>query len=395
MAVISKLNENGKDITKYNNATISNINFNGADYHFAKPIQVENGICDDAVAEPLIDMQISGESIQDGTPTPDAPIEIESVGDKTKNLFNKTDATMMLKVRVEADGIIYDNTIQNYQTAIIKVKPNTKYTVNVNVSGYTGQSPVGRNAFYTTYPTIGVTVGTVNSTIFGSIYPRTVTTPADAQYWAIWVNRSTNINQQVLDSLIIVEGEYTSETMPSYEPYGYKIPLKVNDTITNIYLNKPLRKVGDEADYIDYKNKKVVRKVGVKTTDFKQYSYNSQNKYLYLTNKMTSFSDKIFNSFNCISNKIATFKSFPGSADSNALMVSGNSFYYFVVAEESEIQTYIDLLAETEIHYILKQPDDTETIELSNISTFKGTNIFDIETNVKPSSLQIEYWKQI
>ena len=40
MAVISKLDHKGQDITKYNNKTIKNINFNGADYHFAKPVSI-------------------------------------------------------------------------------------------------------------------------------------------------------------------------------------------------------------------------------------------------------------------------------------------------------------------------------------------------------------------
>ena len=42
--------------------------------------------------------------------------------------------------------------------------------------------------------------------------------------------------------------------------YGkYKIPVTVNNITTNIYLNEPLRKIGDFADYLDYKNGKVVR----------------------------------------------------------------------------------------------------------------------------------------
>ena len=46
------------------------------------------------------------------------------------------------------------------------------------------------------------------------------------------------------------------------EYYGkYDIPIVVNDTITHIYLDEPLRKVGDYADYIDYGNQKVVRKI--------------------------------------------------------------------------------------------------------------------------------------
>ena len=37
----------------------------------------------------LIDYKIYGNSVQNGTPTPEAPIEVESVGDKTSNLFNQ------------------------------------------------------------------------------------------------------------------------------------------------------------------------------------------------------------------------------------------------------------------------------------------------------------------
>jgi hypothetical protein len=64
MAVISKLNLDGKDITKYNNASISNISIDGVNYHFADKSTTENGTCVDAVNEPLIDMQIQGNSIQ-------------------------------------------------------------------------------------------------------------------------------------------------------------------------------------------------------------------------------------------------------------------------------------------------------------------------------------------
>ena len=37
----------------------------------------------------LVDYKIYGNSVQDGTPTPDNPIEIQSVGDKTNNLFDE------------------------------------------------------------------------------------------------------------------------------------------------------------------------------------------------------------------------------------------------------------------------------------------------------------------
>ena len=37
-----------------------------------------------------------------------------------------------------------------------------------------------------------------------------------------------------------------------YEPYGYKIPVVCGGTTTNIYLDEPLAKPGNNADYIDY-----------------------------------------------------------------------------------------------------------------------------------------------
>lgn len=41
----------------------------------------------------------------------------------------------------------------------------------------------------------------------------------------------------------------------------YKIEIVTSRTKTNIYLDEPLRKLGDYADYIDFKNRRVVRRV--------------------------------------------------------------------------------------------------------------------------------------
>ena len=59
----------------------------------------------------------------------------------------------------------------------------------------------------------------------------------------------------------VVEGGVPSQE--NYEPYGYKIPVIVNNQTTNIYLDEPLRKKGDNADYIDYVTQKLIRKVEV------------------------------------------------------------------------------------------------------------------------------------
>ena len=66
-------------------------------------------------------------------------------------------------------------------------------------------------------------------------------------------------------------GDYVSDTTDSN--YGkYRIPVKVSgnnvsDQTYNIYLNSPLQASGDDVDYIDFKNQKVVRKVGTQTEE--------------------------------------------------------------------------------------------------------------------------------
>ena len=101
----------------FNGSTPKKINFNGK--HVAKvifnnvvvwvgkvlttitgyPITLTN-----STGEDLVDYKIYGNSIQDGTPTPDTPIEIHSVGDKTSNMIDYTkisDKTL--------NGITYTN----------------------------------------------------------------------------------------------------------------------------------------------------------------------------------------------------------------------------------------------------------------------------------------------
>ena len=56
-------------------------------------------------------------------------------------------------------------------------------------------------------------------------------------------------------------GESDTNELPQfYEPYGYRVPVTVTngtDTeTTNIYLPEQIKMVGDEAEYVDYKEQK-------------------------------------------------------------------------------------------------------------------------------------------
>ena len=64
-----------------------------------------------------------------------------------------------------------------------------------------------------------------------------------------------------------------SEQATDYEAY--------NGKTTNIYLDEPLRKVGNYVDYIDYNNKKIVRNVKERVYTGKEYWYADGTSYVF------------------------------------------------------------------------------------------------------------------
>lgn len=204
--------------------------------------------------EDLQDYKIYGESVQNGTPTPSNPIEIESVGDKTKNLFDSSKvASSTIKVQ------------DNGRTIIMPLnKSGNGYT-------YTGKTlaalcpdlKVGDTVilnFNTTSPSRNI----IYSEALGSWFTGKTKTITQAMLDASVALYGNNYTAGETEQVIITDFQIEKGTVVTeYEPFGYKVPIKVNDTVTNIYLKEPLRKTGEYSDYIDFKNQKVFRNVEV------------------------------------------------------------------------------------------------------------------------------------
>ena len=85
-----------------------------------------------------ITSQINGDTLQDGTPTPDTPIAIQSVtGTQNitvcrKNLFNKNN--IKVGYRFGSTGDYYPNTGYNATNYYINVLPNTTYATSWSIS---------------------------------------------------------------------------------------------------------------------------------------------------------------------------------------------------------------------------------------------------------------------
>ena len=59
-------------------------------------------VLDGTIGKSLKSWSITGNTVQDGTPSPDNPVEIQSVGERTKNLF---DAKTIFSGIDEIDGV--------------------------------------------------------------------------------------------------------------------------------------------------------------------------------------------------------------------------------------------------------------------------------------------------
>ena len=191
----------------------------------------------------------------------------------------------------------------DFKRCTAKIKPNTTYTISKkNASNrfvvITSELEIAPNV---SYKRVVLAEQNTNRTQY------TFTTREDENYLFFGYYRGTDETEIELaeEEMMIVEGS----TAPSkYIPY-------YNET-TNIYLDEPLRKIGDYLDYIDFKNQKVFRNVIVNDDTGTQTIENS----------------------------------YTGTTDS-----SGTS------------------------------------ISLPNIPTIKGTTVIEIDTKIQPSNMYIKY----
>lgn len=408
MAVIDELviieKGESKIVDSAEDGIIDEIEVDNNTFHFAKENEVTGGVCDNAVAEPIIDLQIKGNSIQDGTPTPETPIEIESVGEKSKNLFNKNKITKGKNLNASTGGL-YDAATRSVSD-YIPVCANQTYHVDFGIGyqNFINQGSIPYSVLYNSDLT------------FNSLTEKTKTTTTGYCFTSP-INGFIRLNFYIdMEDYVQLE---VGSTVTEYEPYGYKIPVKVSNNTeeitTNIYLNDPLRKVGDYADYIDFKNKKVYRKVG-------KYSFTGKESFA-VSGSTTATSLVCYTADITPTPKIRSKNGFCNIGNVGAVDQMGNydnGFFYnsnsshFLKIQKSAITNYDDTLSNSDkinlfkeylanlysaktpvnILYELKEPTE-ETIELPEIATFDGTTIFNVETTIKPSEFNVTYWRQI
>ena len=227
----------------------------------------------------LNSIKVDGKTVQNGTPTPDDPIEIKNVKGYS-NLFNK-DGTDIYEAFINGSNKTIVG-LANTKTAYVKCKPNTSYYVSkVKSTRFT----VGTT---TEKPAIGMVCNKITPNNEAEFIK--ITTGESDNYLVVFYyngGSDTLSEQEIRESIQIIEG---NEEKP-YIPFGsnYLRITSSNGTDTNsIFLNLKDNELA-ENDFVKiannygtiYKTKKVLELTGDEnwqmndTVGYKQFYINN------------------------------------------------------------------------------------------------------------------------
>ena len=193
----------------------------------------------------LVNYKIYGNSVQNGTPTPDSPVEIENVGTKSKNLIN-----------VQDFNVTYEGYYHNSSTGFL-LQPNCTYTLSFNYKINSASENLGCSIGYgETYYAKDINYITTYLNQTSGRFVDTFTTPADIgndKYLFVRFARTARTaNVNVDFSSIQLE---TGSEATDYVPYGkYAVPIKVS--------GKNLFDISKATTFRDYKYSQEIKSYG-------------------------------------------------------------------------------------------------------------------------------------
>lgn len=360
--------------------------------------------------ESIIDYTLYGQSVQNGTPTPEMPVEVESVGE-----YDETTGKYKIPIKVSGKNLfdIDDDFVNKcfngrdgYSHYKMQLKPNTTYAVSVTENNQNNYIVISNGGEYnaTGIQQIWLSHKTNSSlTLKPNKTQKVTTTDNGLIYLCVTTGYDVKLYKtqliKCISGLQIEEGA----TATDYEPYHKPIT-------TNIYLDEPLRKVGDYADYIDFENGKVVRNVekytftgketdqGGATNDPDSFGYVVKLSSLSLSNKKAGLC-------NCLRQGVVASSGTNRFAYHN---IANHPFVYvfFKKTDFPELGTYSPSTAKQVVkemydsgvpmvlYYNRNTPTET-SITLPNLPTFKGTSIISADTTIQPSNAEIEYYSNV
>lgn len=359
--------------------------------------------------------EIEGNSVQDGTPSPDNEVPIYSAGDngsinekiQTRNWFDVSKISQLIK-----NGTTTSDGITNIDNVITINKTNGQhgsYAMNYLMPIKSGQITVSFKALLSgTHSNTGILVALYNST--ATIYATTAQTKY-ASSKDKWLEYSSTfeLNQEAIDGVhldiqaantgnVIQIKDVQVELGSTATPY---VPHEKQDY--SIFVQQPFRSNKDKT----IKDKFVIK------SDNKKYERHwigevvlNGTEYWELLNSTSDYYEFItYNSLKPVAPSSYTFPmaSHFGNATNNRCVANGNQLLIRVpasmnITNATEFKTWLQENNVT-INYLLAEPLDlpcteTQVQQLENKpSTYKDFTIIQSQ-DATPAHLKIQYYKE-
>lgn len=232
----SRIAENFLSKQAEQDVILANLQFDlkEAEHALVKTIQGPAPLNIRALTRPLDDYRFSGNTIQNGTPTPSDPVDVVGCGVRTENLLDIHDIAPDYNCTINiSDDIIVQTNTGNYARSFVRIdnlsldKAYTFKSIFNNPNGATIQARVYDTNSQVYSRSVETNVQSGELTI-------TFTPPATSIVIKLYSNTTSTIdtNTVAFSNIMVNEGP---AALP-YEPYGYKLPLTVNSTEHPIYL---------------------------------------------------------------------------------------------------------------------------------------------------------------
>lgn len=326
----------------------------------------------------LTNYQIYGNMTQNGTPMPSNPIYPQECGDRTENLFDVDSESV--------SGYIND-------TGNIVVPSSQEYPGGITTYDFIQVSP-GQSLIYKAYRYVGLTSKTIRISFFkedktfisrsfelnNGLNARSIIAPNDCKYVRLSIDNA-------LKNVVLFEGI----TVPSsYVPYGYKIPITCGGVTQNIYLDEPLRKIGDYADEIDFQTGTVVRRIAKYVVTGAESNWSTYNVTYYRAfDNIKSWIGNVAlcNRFLYRQSGMPNINTFSQGASANLVFNFDKGSGGLTAFKEWLSQLYADGMPMI-VYYILATPT-TSQITLPQIPIISGQNTLSFGTALQPSSVSV------
>lgn len=334
--------------------------------------------------EPLVEYQIYGKTVQNGTPTPESPIEVKGVGDRMGNLFDST----MEQGTISGDGNPGVSSARIRTANYIEIEPG-EYTLNA-VSDSIG------GVFVFLYDIDDTFIQRIPDTWASLPYTFTISDKCKMKF--VFSASSTTISPTDVSNIMLNAG---STALP-YEPYGYKIPISSAGQTVPIYLGQT----------------QTVRRVKKLVLDGTEAWLLAGDNMFYLA----SISPDYLRGENKILAICTHYQSSPQTASAGSVPEDSISFSYTSYQRlyccdttRTNITDFKAYLAAqyaagtpVTVWYVLATPetaivneplmkigdyaDELHSIDAGvEIPTVKGVNTLTVDTTVQPSSVSIKY----